>query len=98
MSTLCVEVVLAQPDEAQRCELVIKAGTRAREAVLLAAKSGINFKRAGVSAETAALGVYSNRVDDDYVLVDGDRLEVYRPLQQDPMELRRRRAKLSTGR
>lgn len=97
METLCVEVVLAQPDKAQRQMLTISVGTQAREAAMLAAQAGMDFQCAGVCAETAALGVYSKRVSDNYVLADGDRLEVYRVLEQDPMDLRRRRAKLSAG-
>ncbi len=38
------------------------------------------------------MGVYGQRCRDDYILADGDRLELYRPLQFDPKESRRRRA------
>ena len=94
-STICVEVVLALADEALRVELSVNAGIQAREVVMLAANSGMDFERAGVCAQTAALGVYSRRVSDDYIVAEGDRLEVYRPLAQNPMDLRRRRAKQS---
>ena len=38
-------------------------------------------------------GVYAKKVDSNYVLQDGDRLEFYRPLLVGPKEARRLRAK-----
>lgn len=38
-------------------------------------------------------GVYSLQVDENYLLEQGDRLEVYRPLTADPKEIRRELAK-----
>ena len=40
-----------------------------------------------------SLGVYGQLVDDNYLLQQGDRLEIYRPLLQDPMERRRQIAR-----
>lgn len=93
--TLDVEVVLAGPSTAQRMNLTLSAGTQARAAVLLAEQRGMDFNGVGISAASAALGVYSVRIDDNYELNDGDRLEIYRPLQQNPMDLRRQRARQS---
>ena len=93
---ITVEVVLAMQNRVQRKMLTLSIGTQAREAVLVAQAQGVDFKNTGVLAESAPLGIYAERVDDDYVLADGDRLEVYRPLEQDPMELRRQRAARST--
>ncbi len=39
-----------------------------------------------------AAGVYGQRCSPDHPLADGDRVEIYRPLDFDPMESRRRRA------
>jgi putative ubiquitin-RnfH superfamily antitoxin RatB of RatAB toxin-antitoxin module len=39
-----------------------------------------------------AVGVYGVRVALDTRLSNGDRVEIYRPLQADPKDLRRRRA------
>ena len=44
--------------------------------------------------ETAACAVFGVAVDPGHVLADGDRLELLRPLQADPKEARRSRAKL----
>jgi len=38
-----------------------------------------------------ALGIFGRRVTCDRILDEGDRLELYRPLQVDPKEARRRR-------
>ena len=39
------------------------------------------------------VGIFSNRVSLDETLVEGDRVEIYRPLTLSPNELRLRRAK-----
>lgn len=38
------------------------------------------------------LGVFSQKVAHDYLLQEGDRLEIYRPLTADPKEVRRQLA------
>jgi putative ubiquitin-RnfH superfamily antitoxin RatB of RatAB toxin-antitoxin module len=74
----------------------VKQGTTARELVLDAvALSQIDLEEEWSDPMRAPLGVYSQLVDDDYELAHGDRLEIYRPLQQDPKELRRQRARQS---
>lgn len=44
--------------------------------------------------DTLSLGIFSRLLDDPnaYILQDGDRLEIYRPLIIDPKEARRQRA------
>lgn len=41
----------------------------------------------------ATIGVWGRRVAVSYVLRDGDRVEIYRPLPADPKESRRHRAR-----
>lgn len=93
-TTIRVTVVFAEAGNAQRVNLERPHGITARHAVTVALEHGLVLT--AVDAASAALGIYSERVEDDYVLQDGDRLEIYRPLAQDPMELRRQRAKQST--
>jgi len=93
---ITVSVVLAMPTKQQKIELRVQVGMGAREAVLLAERLGLDFSGTGVNAESAAIGVYSERVDDDHRLDEGDRIEVYRALEQDPMDLRRQRASASS--
>ena len=70
----------------------------ARQAVFAALEHGLDLEGSGVEAESVKLGVFGEHVQDDYTLNDGDRVELYRPLQQDPMELRRQRAASEAGR
>lgn len=44
------------------------------------------------------VGIYGNLVTLDRPVLDGDRVEIYRPLTGDPKEARRRRALRRTGR
>jgi uncharacterized protein len=41
----------------------------------------------------AAIGIYGNLVEANHRVRDGDRIELYRPLEIDPKEARRRRAR-----
>ena len=57
------------------------------------------FERASAGGELGALdpaqaafGVFGRRCPPDTLLVDGDRVEIYRPLVADPKTLRRLRA------
>jgi len=42
--------------------------------------------------EDAPLGIFGKAVKDSHILREGDRVEIYRPLQADPKEARRKRA------
>lgn len=85
-----VEVALAEVGQVFLCELDLPRGTSAGEALQIA--SAMATWPRSLSVDLECLGVFSRRVSADYVLIDGDRLECYRPLKLDPMEARRRRA------
>ncbi len=87
-----IQVVLAFSTHYEHRDLVITSGTSARTAVQLAADAGLPLGDAELDPIHAPIGVFGEQVEDDYVLADGDRVEIYRPLQQDPKELRRHRA------
>lgn len=70
----------------------------ARQAVEQAKSAGLEYSPDEIDLDNAPLGVFGERVSDDTLLSEGDRVEVYRPLMQDPMELRRQRAALESGR
>jgi len=89
---IVVQVVLALPTRQQVLTLQVPHGTTAREVALQAARGGLDFDGAELQAASAPLGIYSERVDDEHIVGSGDRVEIYRPLQQDPMILRRKRA------
>ena len=81
-----VEVLKAWPRRFSRVELQLPEGARVIDAL----------RAAGLDAdpETAACAVFGVAVDPGYVLVDGDRIELLRPLQADPKDARRSRARL----
>ena len=88
---ISVTVVLALPDRQEVVELRLEAGSTAGHAL---ARSGLARRFPDVDLATAPLGIWSRPCGRETPLRDGDRVEVYRPLQADPKELRRRRARL----
>ena len=82
MKSIKVEVVHARPDAAKTVTVSIPAGSTAAEAV-----------RASGLPHHGTFGVFGKRVAPDFRLREGDRVELYRPLAQDPKEARRRRAR-----
>jgi len=81
-----VQVAYAQPGEQVVMALRVPPGTGPREALR---RSGLADRYPAIDARTCPLGVFGQLVGDDYVLRAGDRLEVYRPLLNDPREARR---------
>lgn len=84
-----VEVVYALPDETFRKSLSVPAGTTLKQAVEL---SGVQTKHPEIDLSINKTGVYSKLRNPDSILVDGDRIEIYRDLKIDPKEARRKRA------
>jgi len=93
-----VSVVMAFPESQQVMELVVDEGCSARQAVMMAISAGLAVEQPDFDVDEAPLGVHGLRVTDDAQLHEGDRVEIYRQLQQDPMELRRQRAALESSR
>ncbi len=92
-----VSVVMAFADRQQVMQLDVPETCSARDAVKLALAKGLDVRHETFSVDDAPLGVYGERVKDNAALAPNDRVEIYRPLQQDPMELRRQRAALESG-
>ena len=89
-----VEIVLAYPDKQYLEKLSLDAGTTLRSAAIYAFDSGLIPNPNGeLDPKSVPLGIYGELEGDDYVLRDGERIEIYRPLLQDPKEWRRARAK-----
>lgn len=80
-----VEVVLAWPDRYQRQELQLPEGCVVADAVEMAALD--------TNGEAVAYAVHGLLARPQQVLLDGDRVELLRPLLADPKENRRRRAR-----
>lgn len=91
-----IEVAYATPDRQKIIELEVEQGTSVLDAFR---QSGINQFFPEIDLEQVDLGVFGKIVPTNYQLVDGDRIEIYRPLIADPKEVRRQRAArgLKTG-
>jgi uncharacterized protein len=98
-----VAVVFAEASRIHRFEVELSAGARVADA--LAACPGLDSidalrtlvaaARQGASAapdDSPAVGVFGQRRGLDFVLSDGDRVELCRDLVADPKQARRRRA------
>ncbi|RPI12399.1 MAG: RnfH family protein [Lysobacterales bacterium] len=85
-----VEVVYALPDRQTVLCVPLTAGLTAIEAVRA---SGLLERHPELSSDTLMLGVFGRRVDATHALVEGDRVEIYRPLRNDPREARRNAAR-----
>ena len=88
-TTIQVQVVYAEPGRVFTRTLRLPAGTTLDQAVVA---SGLSRERPDVIVAPDCLGVFGQRAEPGRLLRDGDRVEVYRPLQVDPMQARRRRA------
>ena len=89
-TTIPVEVAYALPDKQAIVPVVVPEGTTALEA---AEKSRIaeQFDELVIS-DDLKLGIFGKAVSPGQVLRPGDRVEIYRPLQADPKEVRKARA------
>jgi putative ubiquitin-RnfH superfamily antitoxin RatB of RatAB toxin-antitoxin module len=84
-----IEVVYAEPNHQRSVKLDVVPGSTARE---VAISSMLTVWFPDIDLQSVAIGVFGEVVEDDYVLQNGDRLELYRPLLLDPMQARRARA------
>lgn len=89
-----VEVIYAEPGHVFRRALVLPAGSTVGGAVDV---SGFAKAFPEVALEPDCFGVFGQRLPPIHALRDGDRVEIYRPLQADPMDARRRRARKLPG-
>ncbi|MDN2705703.1 MULTISPECIES: RnfH family protein [unclassified Janthinobacterium] len=84
-----VQVCHALPDSSFLRTLTVAAGATIRQAV---EQSGLLQEVPGIDLAVNMVGIYGKKKPLDTVLREHDRIEVYRPLQADPKEARRRRA------
>lgn len=84
-----VELIFAPADgQFVHIRCALKCGARVADALQ---QSGILQTYPEVAA--MPLGIFAKQVTLDTVLKSGDRIEIYRPLQLDPKEKRRQRAR-----
>jgi hypothetical protein len=84
-----VEIAYALPDKQAIVPVEVNPGTTALEA---AQQSGIVERFEGLSLDGAKLGIFGKAVPNTHVMSAGERVEIYRPLQADPKEVRKARA------
>lgn len=87
--TIRIEVAFATPDRQELIVIDVEENTTAAEAVEM---SGILEYFEGVDRHSLRLGIWGREVNEGHVVKAGDRVELYRPLQIDPMDARRQRA------
>ncbi len=90
-----IEVVYALPSDQTVLSLTLPVGSTVLDAIThsgLLEKDWPDASLRIVPGETP-VGIYSERVSYEEPLEDGDRVEIYRPLELDPMEARRARAR-----
>ena len=86
MARLNIEVVFAARDCQEIVQLSLERGVRAIDALRA---SGLPDRHPEIDTHNPALGIFGMRVAPERVLADGDRVEIYRPLETDPKESRR---------
>ena len=91
---LRIQVAYARPERQEVRSLELPAGTTARSAVR---QAGLESVFPEIDPDNAPLGIYGRHVQDDQPLRSGDRVEIYRPLEIDPREARRQRARFGQG-
>jgi hypothetical protein len=89
LETIAVAVAYARPNQQWWLQLTLPAGSTALDAVRA---SGLMDRCPELLEATLDLGLYARPCRHDTVLVEGDRVDIYRPLTADPKEVRRQRA------
>lgn len=88
---LRVTVALALPGHQEVVAVELPEGSSVADALECARMTG-SFPQVDFGA--ARVGIWSRPCERDTVLREGDRVEIYRPLQADPKDGRRARARL----
>lgn len=89
-----VEVIAAWPDVQPMVSLILDAGSCVRDAIRM---SGLAEKYPELEIRPDRIGIFGELCSPDRVLVDGDRVELYRALLADPKEARRQKAVSASG-
>lgn len=87
---IAVTVACAEAGRQTVLPLELPAGATAGEAL---ERSGIFARHPGLDSAACAIGIYGREVARGHVLQEGDRVEVLRPLAEDPRARRRRLAR-----
>jgi len=91
---LSIEVVLATPERQVLLTVNVEAGASVADVVV---SSGIESHFPGLAVADMTVGIWGKPVSRDSAVNAGDRVELYRPLEIDPREARRQRARAEGG-
>jgi putative ubiquitin-RnfH superfamily antitoxin RatB of RatAB toxin-antitoxin module len=83
------EVVYAKPEKQTLLTVLLSENRTVAEAIV---QSGILTQFSELNLEALAVGIFSTPCALDRIVKNGDRIEIYRPLQHDPKDARRQRA------
>ena len=89
-----VTVALALPGAQEVFEVELPEGARVADAIEAAP---LRSRFPDIDPASLDTGIWGARAGRDTVLREGDRVELYRPLEADPKEMRRARAKARTS-
>lgn len=93
-SRIHIEVAYALPEHQLILDFDVDEGITVEKAIEV---SGILDEFPEIDLSTAKVGIFGKLAKKDAVLVDGDRVEIYRPLIADPKEARKKRAAEGKG-
>jgi putative ubiquitin-RnfH superfamily antitoxin RatB of RatAB toxin-antitoxin module len=83
--SLDIRLVYAPPGRVREFALTLPAGSRVGDAIVA---SGVLREFPELSIDTLDLGVFNRPCTPEQLLHEGDRVEIYRPLQIDPKAAR----------
>lgn len=86
---IAVEVAFADPEKQLIISIQIAKGASVKQAI---DDSGIVEQMTGIDLAKMVVGVWSKECQLDKAVLEGDRIEIYRPLKHNPMDARRGRA------
>lgn len=83
------EIVFAKPKKQDIVCIKLKYGTTVHEAII---KSSIIKKNPEIDLDYMSVGIFGSVCQLEKIVEQNDRIEIYRPLLQNPMDARRNRA------
>jgi len=92
MHQIKVSVVYATTEKQSVYESTVARGTSAQELIEFSGFMNEIEALSSIKIDDLEIGVFAERVELDYLLEEGDRVEIYRPLTADPKEVRRQLA------
>lgn len=86
-----IRVIVAYATPLEQVELPVELDAHCNISLAIK-KSGVLERFPEIPFPDIAVGIWGKRMPLDGLIKEGDRIEIYRPLQIDPKEARRRRA------